>query len=186
MTQEINPCWSGFSPTSFFPLLSILDLHKAQTRTVSMSAGKEQRRFTNIQLGRRRFCQTRMKSSPGVSGQNDHWQGAVWQRSEELPQPAVQLPDCGSHFLVLHRLHIGVLKTCALKTLNALIISFTESAWILKSQIFTVRLQCRKYPVRINRARQLRGRTLTEFMMLKHLPKQLSSWAHTQPHKEQG
>lgn len=49
------------------------------------------------------FAQTWSESSPGVSEQNDHRQGAVWERPEELPQAAVQLPHQEIHFLVLHK-----------------------------------------------------------------------------------
>lgn len=58
-----------------------------------------------------RFCQTWTESSPGVSLQNNHWQGAVWEGSEEPPQAAVQLPHHQIRVLVLPTLQSFI--TCA-------------------------------------------------------------------------
>ena len=117
MIHRTSHHWSGryfvsaglcLSPEQYHrsPPRPLLDLHEAQARKAALSTGGEKRyRFRNFQLGS--SCSPRLsESSPGLTEQHNHRQGAVWERSEELPQAAVQLPHHHLHFLVLQISHI--------------------------------------------------------------------------------
>lgn len=69
---------------------------------------EKKRRFRNIELDDwlNWFSLRWSNSSPDVSRQNYHWQGAIWESSEELSQSPVQLSHHEIHFLILSRIQI--------------------------------------------------------------------------------
>lgn len=88
----------------------LFDLKEAQTRNVSMSTKKKKKEdleTLNLMIDWADFL-TWSNSSPDVSRQNHHWQGAIWESSEELSQSPVQLSHHEIHFLILSRIQIRV------------------------------------------------------------------------------